>query len=87
MKMYLYDERRKDSLAYVSPLGESDKLSLTKRGELNIRNTDLLYSLRINLSKKELRALRDRLNEILGDKKEAQIIALREAESILESKR
>lgn len=68
MNIWLYDEREKFTLDFSRYLGSSTKFFLTRKGKLRIGKTEFLWSLLINLSRKEMEALRDRLNQILGSK-------------------
>lgn len=67
MEIMLYDHRLDNSICdfrSARSLGKTKKFRINMEGYLNIDNTDLLYSIRIELSKHELDILRGRLNEI-----------------------
>lgn len=84
MKAHLSDGRNCWS---GQPLGVSAKWSLTKRGMLTIRKTDLGYRITLTLNRVEMEELRSRLNEVLDGKPAGATAVLREAESILNQKK
>ena len=86
MEIWLYDHREKDSIGnFYKKLGISKKLTVTKRGEIRIQETDFLYSLHLKLSPIELEALRQRLNEISGHV--IKPLAVEQAKEILDKHR
>jgi len=64
MKIALYDHRKKHTFGYYQDLGHFDHFFLNARGAIRVGKGDFLYSLDIELTKKEMEALRRRLNEL-----------------------
>ncbi len=65
MEITLYDHRTKYGFGITQCLGSTKILTMTKGGSLRIRNTDLLYSLKIQLSLPEMESLYSRLGDII----------------------
>lgn len=83
MKAFLSDGRH---WWQVHQLGETDKWNLTRKGELNIRKTDLLFSLQVVFTREELRKLQARIEEIFGARVADNDI-LQQVKQIVEAKR
>lgn len=85
MKIWLYDHREEHLRRFSRNLGTADKFSVTALGEISIKKTDYLYSLHLQLTKKEMETLRQRLNDI-HDKtgRVKKPLAVMQAEEVLE---
>jgi hypothetical protein len=86
MKIALYDHRKTRGCGFYQDIGAIKKWFLNKEGDLRIAKTDLLYSLTIHFTKKELEILRQRLNEIHDKKLPKNSVALDFALQAIKSK-
>lgn len=89
MEIALFDHRNKFHTGFQSSLGKSGGFTMTKAGNLKIKQTDLLYSLRIHFDFEEIEKLHLILEDIIvsKNKKKKGYGVLKTVDEILEEKR
>jgi hypothetical protein len=85
----LFDYRNSLHVGRPSDLGTTPHFSLSKAGNFNTKQTDLMYSLRIHFEQAEMAALYSRLGEVLDarSRKKSKPTILGIADQILKEKK